>query len=543
MKIIKSIAFLVCFTWVLIGESQVSEHIVLFTDRDVYVSSEEVFAEVYLPQVEKSKIVYVDLANYSGNHITGITLKVDDSFAKGVLVIPDSLKTGTYLLRAFLNQSETGQVFAKEVFVANRFEETFQNGSYFSSKTKQIQPGLNSDELIITGLPNVIGQNKTGAFEIVLSNELKDKISGKISVLISKVCENYSSRNYMFDVGSTSPGKGIIEDRGIVITGKVFNPKNNQPVANSTVFLSVPDSIPDFNYFITNYDGLFYFKLKEYYGLTPMVIQCYKEGMDDNLKLEVFNTYKIQTPLDGIDSVKMDDDFKEYLNQQVQAVTFKKVFNQQFTEARTIEVDTPWKYPFYGEPSHSVIPGLYVDLDDFSEISKEILPGVKFRERQGELSLNVINLEWNEYYWDPPFLMIDGVPVRDLEIIKDFKSTEIERIDISLEDRFFGGLNFPGVVAIYTEGKDNSRIIESDKLLKINFDAVQPPTDLIDFEPQNNNIPDLRQVLVWKTNINPAINHQVSFKTSHIKGKFKCCVRAKTYEGDIVFSEMVFEVK
>ena len=77
MKMIKLILFLVCLALGFIGRSQVNEQIILFTDRDVYASSEEVFAEIYLPFGEKSKIVYVDLADYSGNHITGINLKVE----------------------------------------------------------------------------------------------------------------------------------------------------------------------------------------------------------------------------------------------------------------------------------------------------------------------------------------------------------------------------------------------------------------------------------------------------------------------------------
>jgi hypothetical protein len=509
----------------------------------VYASSEEVFAEIYLPFGEKSKIVYVDLADYSGNHITGINLKVEDLKASGVLTIPDSLKTGTYLLRTFLNHNANGKVFAKDVFIANRFDEIFQNLSYSVPKTVQYKPVLNSDEITISGLPTAIGPNNAGSFEIGLSDKLKEEISGNISVVISKVCENYTSGNYLFDVGNADPGEEFIEDKGIILTGRVFNKRNNNPVPKTTVFLSVPDSIPDFNYFITNNDGLFYFKLREYYGLIPIVIQCFKNGMNDDLRIELHNKYKSSTPFEAIDSAKIDENFQEYLKELVQAATFKKAFSRKYTEVKQMGSDINKKYPFYGEPSYKVNPGLFVDLENFSEISKEILPDVKFRDKQGKLSLNVVNPNWKEYYPEQPFLMMDGIPTSDLEIIKNLKSSEIDRIDVSVEDRYFGDLNFPGVVAIYSGNKVNPGINESDKLLIVNFNAIQPPVNILDFETTDKNLPDLRQILVWNINIKPASRIYVNYRTSDIMGKFKCCVRAKTVEGDIVFSETVFEVK
>jgi len=65
-----------------------------------------------------------------------------------------------------------------------------------------------------------------------------------------------------------------------------------------------------------------------------------------------------------------------------------------------------------------------------------------------------------------------------LPAIKDMISKEIDRIEICHNRRFYGNLIFNGVVAIYTIKHDYSRLIESDDLIKLNLDAIQPAITL-----------------------------------------------------------------
>jgi hypothetical protein len=70
--------------------------------------------------------------------------------------------------------------------------------------------------------------------------------------------------------------------------------------------------------------------------------------------------------------------------------------------------------------------------------------------------------------------LIDGIPIRDLNLIKDMGTKDLDRIDINLTERYFGDLRFAGVVALYTRHSDRSRLPESDRLVMMELQAVQP---------------------------------------------------------------------
>jgi hypothetical protein len=211
-------------------------------------------------------------------------------------------------------------------------------------------------------------------------------------------------------------------------------------------------------------------------------------------------------------------------------------------------VQTPPKkesesYPYYGTPSNVVNPQLFIDLPNFSEISKELLPGVKFRNYNNEPTLRVMNMTAHGYFDESPLLLIDGIPIRDLNVIKDMGTTEIKRVDILQSERFFGNLRFPGVVAIYTLKGDYSRIPDSDQFVRIKLDATQVQSSLSEPEATDPNIPDLRQVFYWNPSVEASENLSVKFTTSSVLGKFSLIVRSKLKDGTLIRSEKQFEVK
>src|SRR5665647_509162 len=111
-----------------------------------------------------------------------------------------------------------------------------------------------------------------------------------------------------------------------------------------------------------------------------------------------------------------------------------------------------------------------------------------------------------------------------------------------MNERFYGDLIFPGVVAIYTSKADYTRVPESNDLIKLNLEVIQPraifntPSDL------RLNDPDLRQVLLWKPSLKPASKMELDFQTSDIKGSFKLIIHGKTRDGSTFYKEQIFEV-
>jgi hypothetical protein len=186
---------------------------------------------------------------------------------------------------------------------------------------------------------------------------------------------------------------------------------------------------------------------------------------------------------------------------------------------------------------------LFIDLPNFNEVSKELLPGVKFRNYNNEPTMKVINSASRLYFDDQPLVLIDGIPIRDLNMIKDMGTADIKRVDICQSERFYGDLRFPGVVAIYTTKVDYSQLPESDQLVRINLETIQVPVTLAQPGNPESTVPDLRQVIYWNPSIVPSGNLSVNCTTSSIVGQFKLVIRGKLKNGTTVFAEKQFEVK
>jgi hypothetical protein len=315
------------------------------------------------------------------------------------------------------------------------------------------------------------------------------------------------------------------------------------PATGITVCLTIPDSIPGFQYYLTKTDGRFYFSVNNYFGAVPAVVQCFGNSSSQRLKIKLDDLFAPPDKLTELSVVPLTESFKSDIAQKVDAVTFQKIFNENnltLLSAPKRKLDT---YPYYGKPSNTVNPHLFIDLPNFNEVSKELLPGVKFRNYNNEPTMKVINSASRLYFDDQPLVLIDGIPIRDLNMIKDMGTADIKRVDICQSERFYGDLRFPGVVAIYTTKVDYSQLPESDQLVRINLETIQVPVTLAQPGNPESTVPDLRQVIYWNPSIVPSGNLSVNCTTSSIVGQFKLVIRGKLKNGTTVFAEKQFEVK
>jgi len=86
-------------------------------------------AKVYTPVDNPSHIVYMDLVNPYGTRICGVSLQVSNNQADGFLQLPDSLHSGTYLLRTYFKNTGGKSKVIREIWISNRFdglEKTYQ---------------------------------------------------------------------------------------------------------------------------------------------------------------------------------------------------------------------------------------------------------------------------------------------------------------------------------------------------------------------------------------------------------------------------------
>ena len=533
-KLIAILLLLVAFS----GKCQERVGFGLFTDQDVYASGETILVKIFAPSDEQPGTVMVDLFNCKGKQVADALLEMRTRQADGFINLSDTLSSGSYLVRTTTRTSLTQTV--KEIFIVNRFT------GFPLSNSLLRQSGVNpllvrpNQQLQIEGVENSYRRRDKGRATLHMLPELLSQTDGNLLVSISRQIPEYISSTFILD--SKPRFFKTVGNEGMIISGNVTDQETVKPFQNALVFLSVPDSSPRFQYYTTGENGHFFFQLKKYYGEIPVLLQCFDTENKRQLKISVDIAEDFQTSLHRFESVPISAEFREIVAKSVEALNFSKIFNQHNITIEPVPEPSAVKCPFYGVPTRVVYPRQFIDLPNFDEISRELLQGIRFRENNHILSLQLFNFQRNKFFDDPPLVLLNGIPVRDLQLIKNLGTKEIDRIDVCLTERFYGNLQFSGVLAIYTSKSDCSWLNESDSFVKLRLNAIQPPSILNIPSDINFKEPDLRRVLLWLPSLEPAQNIKIDFQVPDIRGKYRLIIRGIGRDGKVFFNEQSFEV-
>lgn len=537
----QTITYLFLLLLFLNGKAQETAGFDFYTDRDVYVGGELVMAKIYTPENNTSRVVYLDLVNQSGVRITGVTLEIRNFQADGFLQIPDSLSTSTYLIRAYLKNTSGKYKIMREIWVTNRFT-GFEKTNQINRVTRQnFIPEKPISQIRITGINPEYRTNEKVAATLEIEDNLLENLEGNLLVEVAQTNKFFRPASFIWN--SPQPKENLTENKGMILSGTIIDKKSQNPVSGVTVFLTIPDSVPGFQYYKTNSDGRYYFLLDNYFGPVQAIIQCWGTSPAKPLKITLDDHSFDAAQLPAFIPEPVSEEFKTIITGTIDAVTFQKVFGQEKLLARTIPKRKPDSYPYYGKSTITVDPQLFVDLPNFNEISKELLNGVKFRNYNNEPKMQVYNSGMRNFFNEKPLILIDGIPISDLNVIKDMGTTDIDRIDVCMNERYYGDLRFSGVVAIYSTKGDYSKIPESDQLIRLKAETMQPLAKIAVPEIAEANIPDLRQLIYWNPSTAPDKSIPVGCTTSSIAGTFKLVVRGRLKDGTFFFSEKQFEVK
>lgn len=513
----------------------------LFTDRDMYVSGETLLVKVFMPEENLSRIIYLDLVNPFGTIITGNALEIKNKQANGYLALPDSLSSGTYLIRAYQKHSAKKIKVLREIWISNRFDGLEKTTLIKRAKTDQKIQEKESDKINISGIVGEYSVHQSIDARIQIDTSFLKEIDGEMVVSITQNDSSFVSKSFIEKTDTKEDA--LVEKQGIILSGTIIDKQTGEAAPNITVSLTIPDSIPGFQYYITRADGRFYFLLDRYFGQVQAVVQCFGKIQGQRLKIKLDDFFAEPGNLPPFNQQSMSEAFKTSCRHNIDVVTFQKIFHQnQFDVLQRSKINHE-TYPYYGKASHKVDPQLFIDLPNFSEIARELLPGVKFRNYNNTPTLQVLNSPMRNYFDEMPLLLIDGIPITDLNVIKDMGTSDIDRIDICQSERFYGNLRFPGVVAIYTTKSDYSMIPETDQLLRLKPETIQEQVKLTATKVSEPHIPDMRQLLFWEPMLNPAGNIPIQCTTSSVAGSFKVIVRGKLKDGTLFFTEKYFEVK
>ena len=238
-------------------------------------------------------------------------------------------------------------------------------------------------------------------------------------------------------------------------------------------------------------------------------------------------------------------------------IIFNMQINSHFHSPGTIlsEVSDKGEDPqinsFYGLPTGSILIDDYIDLPTLKEVLIELAPGVFPRERNMEpyLSFNGNKLTFDLVNHYPPLLLVDHLPVFDLEKLLLMSPKKIRRVEVLNEIYILGKITYGGIINIITRKGDLAGIDLPDNSFFFDFTSFLPQDEQAfprhedqEFDSEN---PDYRNCLYWapEIGIDPGQKVELDFFTSDNSGDYVLLIRGVGEDGTILQGKCYFSVE
>ena len=535
--------FLACLTTVLAMQAQtVKERIEAVTDKDLYLSGEQMAVKLYTTDengqsISFSRVAYVEL---NGDGENNVRLKVEMNRGQGhaVVKLPYTLSTGTYRLTAYTR------------WMRNEGEKVFFNKRIGIFNPIRHQP--ETDQAILTDMP----QNPAPA----LSGH-----KGNVTVKTDK--ETYAPRqNVTLHIEGMTPdaqatiavvrldGLDTYGQATIPLSGKTREPESCLPEEKGLIVEGI--FIPH-----DNADGT---------PVTPnLTIQGkqinYYAGKTDPKGRVIFNTPILKGMTEAVTAVRqgghitLASPFVATPPEKLQPLTVSTVRRQALTE-RSIALQATEHYyepaPVQiGEPKgflSDLKPDKRYDLDQyrrfatFEETFMEFMPGVSTKGTKGNRHIvvfdalnEVVDAKRNT------LVLLDGVAVMDHELILSYNPHLVKYVETYINDFTFGNQVYNGILFLKTPNLKLSGFDLPRTSVICEYEGVHPQTEMYlpsAVEDTPTHMPDLRHTLYWNPDVT-AKDSRLTFRTSDMRGTYIVKVEGRTKNGKKMIEYASFEVK
>jgi hypothetical protein len=579
------------------------EKLFIRTDRDIYITGEEILLKIYKMSAltgkssDMSKVVYLELLDSLNNPVTQIKIPVIGTSGSTSFRISDTLNSGNYLIRAYtrwmLNYSED-LFFYKTITVinpfknidnlpvsagsrpgetnmffneANQVERTSVTNEKVNHINIKVEPDKNEyltrDKVRLNISASSLTGDMTGVdmSVSVVKSFLLNK--GKLNIIngfetdagtnpfqtdsIRKVNDSQTV-SYLNDRTARNRVRlsmGLLpsympEIEGQLISGVIKNKTTDVPVKNTDISLSFVGKTAKCQFVKTNDKGEFYFVVKDQYGMSEFVIQSMLPEITDyyvEVNLPFCNTFNSTKP--GVFS--LDSNKIASINKAIISMQINNIYEQARREKQSGQNFTG-RGDFYGKADKSVKLSDFIELTNIREIVKEILPDLMVIKRNRKNSFKIVNSYPFQPFENQALILVDGVPVFDIEGLLNVPAKSMERVDIINTRYFFSDNVFDGIVSFVTKKGDLSVLEYDNSVYRQIFDGYKQKNDFYspDYSSDHlkeSRIPDFRNTLYWNPDLKftPGNNTSVEFFTSDEAGIYTIIVEGRTEKGETGF--------
>ena len=549
MKILFTLVFFVLFTGTEYNSASAAtpdlplefrEKIRLYTDRNLYVTGEEIFFSAALTLKDSGEaVIYVELITPEGDKIKNGKFKSEKGITSGCLAIPEDLFTGFYYLRAYTrdmrNAGPSSYDYVPVKIINPSKNDILVSGKESSGSVTYVKP--DTGFVRITNIKPAYNRRDSVIFFIDFIKR-PDKEIGNICVTV--VPENTLTTDELIIQTEESHESPVIfypESRGISLTGTLLNKDQKIPVADHVVSLSVLGA-KDFSATKTDQKGRFFFTLPDDRGKKDIFLSP-EDFTGSGMSLLIDNDFcSLPVTLPSPEFKLSEDEKKTALSLAVNA----RIRKEYAGVAATADTGTGQHRPFYGQPTSTLVMDKFIDLPTLKEYFGEISQEVKVKERKGKSYFKFFGSAAGMIINDP-LVLVDWVVINDINRVLAISPQKILKIETVNKPYIKGDLTYGGVISIISRDGDFAGIDLPASGIFVKYDFFSPVCTGINTVKQAR-IPDARNTLLWLPVIRTGFNQpeRVGFVTGDTPGHYVIVVRGVYSDGRVFGESRSFEV-
>lgn len=533
--------------------AQIKEEVDCFTDRSLYVCEELIHFRARVSVSGSpgpgpwSTVLYVELVSVDGKRVFEGKYPIHKQVSVGEIRIPGDLLTGHYYLRTYTRWMrnwgpETYTYLPLRIINPHR-SELYQS---ISTETERVLLPIHSDSKIAQEFKkhtSSFGRGDSVALDLLVSGEqLPDSLSGCFTVVPLGVAPTSSQHSDQYSGGDFQVD--FLPDRyGPSLSGSVQYPDaSSERLPPAVIHLTLMGDVA--GYLVCRSDSMGKFTV----GLP------FRRG-----KLEIFIQPEA-TAKEAVE-VRIDQDFDpRQINFQISPFTLTKREMKWVTiMARNVQLSRIYgpsetlvnrdsgdeARTFYGTATRSVDLDQFVLLPTLREVFITLVQGVTPVTRKGRTSLHIESENPSLSLYES-LVMVDQVPVLDIERFMSLSPAKIKQIDV-IEDVYVkGDLRYGGVINLVSRDRDMAGIDLPEHSFFIDYQAMQPAVQLHQDSPAlDDQVPDTRNTYLWESNITlrKGSSTGISFIAPDYPGEYVVLFRGHSGQGEIIRAETTFEVR
>src|SRR5690606_5801363 len=161
---------------------------------------------------------------------------------------------------------------------------------------------------------------------------------------------------------------------------------------------------------------------------------------------------------------------------------------------------------FYRTPDQRYYLDDYTRFPVMEEVMREYVSPIMVRKRQGNFFFQVLNKKSGEMFRENPLVLLDGVPVFNVNSIINFDPLKVWRLDVVASRYFYGRISFMGIASYKTYTGDLAGFELDRRAWVTPYDGLTWQREFYSpvYETEDqikSRLPDHRTLLYWAPDV------------------------------------------